>query len=134
MLCEFYILVPLQNNNVKEKNSKFYGERRYSCVFSFLYLDLSTVVIDSLKQIFRCDVFVGVSDRIQCHSVLFGREDDGDERICSLAFYKTAGYCPDDCFASCEKSFGFHLSECMGSCFPPPLTQTLQSVPRKRKE
>ena len=48
------------------------------CVFSFLYLNLSTVVIDSLKQNFRCDVFVGVSDRIQSHSVLFGREDDGD--------------------------------------------------------
>ena len=30
------------------------------------------------KRNFPCDVFVGVSDRIQCHSVLFGREDDGD--------------------------------------------------------
>ena len=35
-------------------------------------------VIDSLKQNFPYDVFVGVSDRIRCHSILFGREDDGD--------------------------------------------------------
>ena len=73
MLCAFYILVPLQNNNVK-----FYGERRYGCVFSFLSLNLSTIVIDSLEQNFPCDVFIGVSHTIQCNSVLFGREDDGD--------------------------------------------------------
>ena len=78
VLCAFYILVPLQNNNVKKINSKFYGERRYSCVFSFLYLNLSTVFVDSLKQNFPFEVFVGVSDRIQCDSVLFGREDNGD--------------------------------------------------------
>ena len=41
--------------------------RGHGCVFSFLYLNLSMVVIDSLKLIFPCDVFVGVSDRIQCH-------------------------------------------------------------------
>ena len=43
------------------------GERRHGCVFSFLYLNLSTVVIDSVKLIFPCDVFIGVSDRIHCH-------------------------------------------------------------------
>ena len=71
------MLVPLQNNNVKQINSKFNGERRHGCVFSFLYLNLSMVVIDSLKLIFPCDVFVGVSDRIQCH-FFFCREDDAD--------------------------------------------------------
>ena len=36
------------------------------------------VVMASLKQNFLCDVFVGVSHTIQCHSVLFGwAEDDG---------------------------------------------------------
>ena len=78
MLCAFYILVPLQNNNVKQINLKFYGERRYGCVYSVLYLNLSTVVVDSLKQNFPCDVFVGVSHTIPCHSILFGLEDDGD--------------------------------------------------------
>ena len=34
--------------------------------------------MDSLKKNFPCNVSDGVSDRIQCHSVLFGREDDGD--------------------------------------------------------
>ena len=33
--------------------------------FSFLCLNLSTAVIDSLKLIFPCDVFVGVFDRMQ---------------------------------------------------------------------
>ena len=43
----------------------------------FRYLNLSIiVVIDSLKLIFPCDVFVGVSDGIQYH--FFGRENDGD--------------------------------------------------------
>ena len=37
----------------------------------FLYLNLSMVVVDSLKLIFPCDVFVGVSDRIQCHFFFF---------------------------------------------------------------
>ena len=44
-------------------NSKFYAERRNGCVFSFICLNLSMVAIDSLKLIFACDVFVGVSDR-----------------------------------------------------------------------
>ena len=56
--------------------NKFNGERRHGCVFSFLYLNLSMVVIDSLKLLFPCAVFVGVSDRIQCH--FFCGEDDGD--------------------------------------------------------
>ena len=34
--------------------------------------------MDSLKQNFPRNVFVDVPDRIQCHSVLFGREEDGD--------------------------------------------------------
>ena len=54
-------------------NSKFYGERRHGCVFSFLYLNLSMVVIDSLKLIFSCDVFVDVSDRIQCQFFFAGK-------------------------------------------------------------
>ena len=80
--------------------SKFYGERRHGCVFSFLYLNLSMVVIDSLKLIFPCDVFVGVSGRIQCDFFLPRRR----RRLMSLliSIYKTAGYCFDDCFASCE--------------------------------
>ena len=45
---------------------------------AFLYLNLSAVVVDSLELNFPCDVFVGVSDRIQCH-FLFGREDDDNE-------------------------------------------------------
>ena len=38
-----------------------------------------SMVIDSLKLIFPCDVFVDVCDRIQCHFFFFFcREDDGD--------------------------------------------------------
>ena len=49
-----------------EINSKFYGERRHGCVLSFLYLNLSTGVTDSLKFTFPGGIFVGVSDKIQC--------------------------------------------------------------------
>lgn len=54
-------------NNVKEQNSKVRGERirRQGCAFSFLYPNFSMVIIDSLKSIFLCKVFVGMSDRIQ---------------------------------------------------------------------
>ena len=43
--CALYILVPLQNNNVKSIHSKLYGECRQSCTFLSL-----------------CDIFVGVQD------------------------------------------------------------------------
>ena len=58
-----------------KKNNLYFMKRRRACasplsksmdnvdtaVLSFLYLNLSMVVIDSLKLIFPCDVFVGVS-------------------------------------------------------------------------
>ena len=37
---------------------KVYGQR----VFSFLYLNLTMVTIDSLKLIFPCAIFAGISD------------------------------------------------------------------------
>ena len=55
-----------------EINSKFYRERRHGCVLSFLYLNLSTGVTDSLKFTFPGGIFVGVSDKIQC-LFFFGR-------------------------------------------------------------
>ena len=42
----------------------------HGCVLPFLYLNLSTVVIDSLKLTFPGVIFVGVSDRTQCHFVI----------------------------------------------------------------
>ena len=47
-------------------------EGRHDCVLSFLYLNLSTGVTDSLKFTFPGGVFVGVSDKIQC-LFFFGR-------------------------------------------------------------
>ena len=58
---------------------KFNGERRHGCVFSFLYLNLSMVVIDSLKLIFPCHVFVSVSDRIQRHFFFAGKTTEINE-------------------------------------------------------
>ena len=45
----FYILVPMQNNNVKQLNSNFHGEGATGLRISFLDLNFSKVVIDSLK-------------------------------------------------------------------------------------
>ena len=79
-------------------------------------------VIDSLKQNFPFDVFVGVSDRILCHSVIFGREDDGGRRLMNLliSIYKTAGYCLDDCFASCENIVWISFKRMCGKLLLPP--------------
>ena len=48
---------------------------KYVC--NYVICNLSMAIIDSLKLIFPCVVFVGVSDRIQCN-FFFGRENDGD--------------------------------------------------------
>ena len=78
------------------------------------------VVTDSLNLIFPCDVFVGVSDRIQCHCFLPGRR----RRLKSLliSIYKTAGYCLDDCFASCENIIWISFKRMYGKLLslPPP--------------
>ena len=86
------------------------------CIF-FPYLNVSTVVIISLKLSFPCDAFVGVSERIQCH--FFGREDDGHQRACSLPFYKTAAYCFDDCFASYENIVWISFQRMYRKLLPP---------------
>ena len=62
---------------MKYINLKFYGER-HGCVLSFVYLqynvNLSVVFIYSLKLIFLCEVFVGISDRIQCYFFWPGKQ------------------------------------------------------------
>ena len=110
----------------REINSKFYGERRQGCVFSFLYLNLSMVVIDTLKLIFPCDVFFGVSDRIQCHFFLPGRR----QRLMSLliSLHKTAGYHLDDCFASCENIVWISFKRMYGKLLPPRLVQMFAKI------
>ena len=76
------------------------------------------VATDSLKLIFPCDVFVGVSDRIECHCFLSGRR----RRLKSLLIniYKTAGYCLDDCFASCENIIWISFERMYGKLLSPP--------------
>ena len=66
------------------------------------------VIIDSLKLIFPCDVFVGVFDRIQCH--FFCRENDGDQWVFSLAFTKPLAIASMIALQVVKTSFGFHLS------------------------
>ena len=72
------------------------------------------VVIDSLKLIFLCDVFIGVSDRIQCH--FFCRKDNNY----SLAFTKPLAIASMIALQVVRTLFGFLLREYMGSCSPPP--------------
>ena len=55
----------------RRSTSQLFLERLGACVLSFLSLNLSTVVIDSLKLIFPSNVFVGVSVRIQCHIYIY---------------------------------------------------------------
>ena len=77
------------------------------------------VVIDSLKLIFLCDLFVGASDRIQCNFFFLpGRR----QRLMSLliSIYKTVGYCLDDCFASCENIVCISFKRMYGKLLPPP--------------
>ena len=70
----FYILVPLQNNKVKQTNSKFYGNEHTAVYFPFSIY--GTVFVDSLLLIFSCDVFVSVLTG--SNAICFGRENDGD--------------------------------------------------------
>ena len=65
--------------------------------FSIIF-NLRTVVIDSLRLTFPCD----------------------DYWVCSSAFYKTAGYCLDDCFASCENIVWISFKRMYGELLPPP--------------
>ena len=83
---------------------EIYGNCKHDRLFSFLYVNLSTFVIDSLKLIFSCDVFVGVSDRIQCH--FFGQENDGNA---SCAFYKTLTIASMSTLQVVGASLAFHL-------------------------
>ena len=92
--------------------------------FSIFNLSTTTVVIDSLKLTFPCDatVFVGVS--------LTGskkKKNDRDYSVRSLAFSKTAGYCLDDCFASCQNIVWISFKRMYGKLLPtPPLDKWTQ--------
>ena len=90
--------------------------------FSIFNLSTTTVVIDSLKLTFPCDakVFVGVSLTGSNAIFFFGRKNDRDYSVCSLAFYKTAGSCRDDCFASCENIVWISFKRMYGKLLPPP--------------
>ena len=71
--------------------------------FSIFNLSTTTVVTDSMKLTFPgyATVFVGIS-LTGSNAIFFCRKNDRDYSVCSLAFYKTAGYCLKDCFASRE--------------------------------
>ena len=66
-----------QQDEVNKFKVFIYGERRHGCVLSFLYFNLNTVVIDSLKLTFPCDVFVRVS-RTGSNAIFVGRKNDRD--------------------------------------------------------
>lgn len=51
---------------MKKIQSLMEKEGRHDCELSFLYLNVNTGVIDSLKFTFPGGIFVGVSDKIQC--------------------------------------------------------------------
>ena len=71
--------------------------------FSIFNLSTTTVVIDLLKLTFLCDATsVSLSGSNVIFFFLGGGGGKTTEEVGSLAFYKTAGYCLDDCFASCE--------------------------------
>ena len=67
---------------------------------------------------FACDIFVGIS-LTGSNAIFLGRKNDRDYRVCSLAFYKTAGYCLDDCFASCENIVWISFKRMYGKLSPP---------------
>ena len=95
-----------------ERNKfKIYGECRHGCVLSFLYLNLSMLVIDSLKLIFPCDVFVGVYDRIQCH---FSAEKTTEINESALTIASMI------VLQVLRTSFGIHFRESRGVAPPPP--------------
>ena len=73
--------------------NKFKVFQRHGCVFSIETWLLSF-------WIHRSEVFIDVSHRIQCNR---------DLRVSSSAFYKTADYCCDYCFASWESIVGIHF-------------------------
>ena len=84
--------------------------------FSIFNLSTTTVVIDSLKLTSPRDatVFVGVS-LTGTNAVCFGRKNDRDYSVCSLAFYKTV-----DCFASCENIVWISFKRMYEKLLPPP--------------
>ena len=94
--------------------------------FSIFNLSTTTAVIDSLKLTFPCDatVFIGVS-LTGSNATFFCRKNDRDYSVCSLAFYKTAGYCLDDCFASCENIVWISFKRMYRKLLPPPFLSTL---------
>ena len=89
--------------------------------FSIFNLGTTTVVIDSLKLTFPCDATVFVGDSLTAsNGIFFGRKDDRGYSVCSLAFYKTAGYCLDECFAICENIVWISFKKMCGKLLPPP--------------
>ena len=87
--------------------------------FSIFNLSATTVVRDSLKITFPCDatVFVGVS-LTGSNAIFFRWKKDRDYSVCSLAFYQTAGYCLEDCFASCENIVWISFKRMYGKLLP----------------
>ena len=76
------------------------------------------VVIDSLKLAFLTG----------SNAILFfaGKTTEINEHI--IGIYKTAGYCLDYCFASCENSVWISFKRMYGKLLPPPPPSPSSSV------
>ena len=129
-------MVPLQNNS--EINKFIVLWRRYWTRLSIFLsygagggggLNLGTIVIDSLKLIFPYDVFVGVSDRIQCH--FLARKMTEINESARAHFTKPLNIASMIAVQVVIISFGFQLRECMESCCPPPPSRLKQCLIQK---
>ena len=106
-------------------NSKFCGKHRHGCVLSFLYLNLSTVIIASLKLTLSCDIFVGISDRIQYH--FWGAGPEKRQRLMSLliSISQNCWLLPQ----SCENIVWISFKKMYGKLLPPPLVVVVKYYP-----
>ena len=116
-MCVLHFGTSAKQQREINKNAKYYGEHRHSCVFSFLYLNLSTVFIDSLmfNIFFRVNfslAFLTGSNAI----FLAGKQ----QRLMSLLISNSVDYCLDDCFASCENIVWISIKRMYGKLSPPP--------------
>ena len=90
----------------------------FQFIFSFLYLNLNTVVIDlapfkEVKLIFPCGVFVGVSDSIQA---IFLAGKTTEINVSAHAHItKPLTIASMIALQVVRASFGFHLKESMGT-------------------